>query len=427
MIQGEAWYMIRELLRQRLSMSEIARRTGYDRKTVRKVRDDPGYPTPRERFKRGSKLDPYKPYLRQRAAIGVLNAAKLLQEIRRQGYMGGLTLLRQFVHPLRPSVPIVTQRFETPPGHQAQVDWTSCGRIWNGERLRPLSAFVMTLGYSRRQYVEFTIRQDMETFLRCHVNGFRYFGGAPSEVLYDNLKTAVDHREAEGRVVWNTRLRDLADYYGFVPRACQPYRAQTKGKVETGVRYLKGNFLLGLDVATTTLEGINGGVMAWLRETADVRVHGTTQERPIDRWSAEATALRPLDGRRDYDTSYLCHRLVSREALFSYKGSRYAVPPEHAGQLLLVKEGPDGRLRVFHGQRCVAEHRLADKTGSIVTIPGHAEAVRALTRAKRPRSQRDLLSHDAHKSTLPHISWPEVQLRPLAAYDEAVGLVAVGG
>jgi transposase len=249
MIQGEGWYMIRELLREGLSISEIARRTGHDRKTIRKIRDDPQHPTPQERRKRGSKLDPYSPYLRQRVAAGVLNAVKLQEELRWQGYTGGVTLIRRFLHPLRQWIPAVTERFETPPGQQAQVDWSSCGHIWHRDRLRPLSSFSMTLCYSRRPYVEFTVSQDMETFLRCHINAFGYFGGVPREILYDNLKTAVDRRGPDGQVVWNRRFRDFADYYGFVPRACRPYRAQTKGKVENGIRYVKGNFLLGLDVA----------------------------------------------------------------------------------------------------------------------------------------------------------------------------------
>jgi len=426
MIQGEAWYVIRELPRQGLSISEISRQAGHDRRAIRKMPDDPRDPAPYERRKRGSNLDPYKPYLRERAALGVLNAVKLLEEVRRQGYTGGITLLRLFLHPLRPAVPVVTERFETPSGQQAQVDWASCGRIWHQDRLHPLSAFVMTLGYSRRQYVEFTTRQDMETFLRCHINAFRYFGGAPGEVLYDNLKTAVDHRELSGQVVWNKRLRDFADYYGFLPRACQPYRAQTKGKVETGIRYLKGNFLLGLDVAAMILEELNQEVVRWLRETADVRVHGTTHERPIDRWPAEAVALRSLDGRRDYDTSYLCHRLVSREGFLCYRGCCYSVPPEHAGRPLLVKEDADGRLRVYSGQHCVAEHRLAEKPGSVVTAPGHTEAVRALARAMARNGRGAYL--DSHGiSEWPRFSWPEVQVRPLVAYDEALGLVPAGG
>jgi len=215
MLRGEGWYMVRELLRTGLSISEVARRTGHDRKTIRKIRDAAAHPPRQVRRKRGSRLDPHKPYLRERTAAGVLNATKLLGEIRRQGYTGGITILREFVQPLRPVAPTVTERFETPPGHQAQVDWTACGHLWHEEQLRSLSAFVLTLGYSRRQYVEFTVRQDMETFLRCHVHAFHYFGGIPAELLYDNLKTAVDHRRGDGTIIWNPRFRDFADYYGF--------------------------------------------------------------------------------------------------------------------------------------------------------------------------------------------------------------------
>src|SRR3972149_6408001 len=137
MIQGGGWYMIRELLREGLSVSEIARQTGRDRKTIRKVRDAPGHPGPQERRKRGSKLDPYEPFLRQRAGparepllsqratAGFLSAVKLLEEVRRRGYPGVITLIREFLHPLRPAVPMVTERFETQPGQQAPVDWSS--------------------------------------------------------------------------------------------------------------------------------------------------------------------------------------------------------------------------------------------------------------------------------------------------------------
>lgn len=193
--------------------------------------------------------------------------------------------------------------------------------------------------------------------------------------------------------------------------------------METGIRYLGGNFLLGLDVSAMDLEELNRQVLRWLRQTADVRLHGTTHERPIDRWPAEAGALRPLDGRRDYDTSYICHRLVSREGFLCYRGSRYSVPPEHAGRPLLVKEGSDGRLRVYSGQHCVAEHPLAEKAGSVITAPGHAEAVRALAWTKGHNGKGIPIT----ESALAWLSWPEVQVRPLAAYDEALGLAPAGG
>jgi transposase len=421
MIRGEAWYMVRELLRDGVSISEIARRTGYDRKTVRRIRDREGHPGVSRRRPRGSILDLYAPYLRRRAAAGVLNATKLFAEIQRHGYPGGVAQVRRFVRPLRPPrLPIVVERFETPAGFQAQVDWTACGRLWHDDQPRPLSAFVLTLGYSRRQYVEFTVRQDLETFLRCHVHAFRYFDGVPHELLYDNLKTAVDHRQPDGGVVWNGRFRDFADSYGFTPRACRPYRAQTKGKVERGIGYLKGHFLLGLDLTTVTLDELNRAVRRWLAETADVRVHGTTRERPVDRWPAERAALRGLDGRPDYDTSYVCHRPVSREGYLAYRGARYGVPPEHAGRLVLVKEGEDRRLRIYAGPACVAEHPLAARPGQVVSAPGHAAALRSLARRRPPPPPPPAPAG-------PRLIWPEVEVRPLTAYDAAVGLARVEG
>ena len=173
--------------------------------------------------------------------------------------------------------------------------------------------------------------------------------------------------------------------------------------MESGIRYVKGNFLLGLDLSKMTLEELNGEALRWLRETADVRIHGTTHERPIDRWPIDAAALRPLDGRPDYDTSYICHRLVSREGFLCYRGSRYAVPPEYAGRLLLIKEDAEGRLRVYNGQRCVAEHSIVDRPGSIITVPGHSEAIRALTRAKKRKCPGNH-NENSDEPILPHLS-----------------------
>jgi transposase len=413
--------MVRELLRAGVSVSEVARRTGYDRKTVRQIRDRDTHAAPPRRAERGSKLARYAPYLQARVAAGVLNDTKLYGEIQRSGYTGGVAMVRRFVHPLRPVVPIVTERYETPAGWQAQVDWASCGHLWDGGQWRALSAFVLTLGYSRRQYVEFTLRQDLETFLRCHVHAFQYFGGIPHELLYDNLKTAVDHRTADGSVVWNQRFHDFADYYGVVPRACQPYRPQTKGKVERGIRYLRGNFLLGLDLDTLTLGELNWAVTVWLRETADSREHGTTHERPLDRWPAEQAALHPVAGRPDYDTSYVCHRLVSREGLLAYRGARYSVASEQVGRLVLVKEAEDGRLRIYAGSECVADHPLAHQRGQVVTAAGHTAKLRLLAR-RRPATGAGA----PQPATLP-LSWPTVEVRSLADYDAAAGLVEVGG
>jgi len=246
MLKVEERVMIRDQYRRGVTISDLARETGHDRKTIRSVVRGPTVP-PRKRKPRAKKLDPFVPYLEMRIQEGVLNCNKLLEEIRKRGYRGGKSLLKTFVQPHREARrQEATVRFETEPGEQAQVDWGHFGYIEHRGRRRKLYAFLMALGWSRASYLEFTVSVNAAWWLRCHVHAFRYFGGVPRVVLHDNLKTSVLDREADGRIIWNERYLDFADYYGFTPRACRPYRAQTKGKVESGVRYVRGNFWPGL-------------------------------------------------------------------------------------------------------------------------------------------------------------------------------------
>ncbi len=234
--------MIQEHYRNGVSISEIARRTGHDRKTVRSVINGPLIPPTNKRLPKTRKIDPFVTYLERRIEQGVLNAEKLYQEIRAQGYSGTARSVRRFVQPHRTAKqPTATVRFETEPGQQAQVDWGSFGTIDHFGRQRRLYAFVMTLGWSRAMYIEFTVSMDTTWWLRCHLHAFHYFGGVPREILHDNLKTAVLERTADDIVHWHPRYLDFARYYGFSPRACRPYRAQTKGKVESGVKYVRGS------------------------------------------------------------------------------------------------------------------------------------------------------------------------------------------
>ena len=222
---------------------------------------------------------------------GGMECRTLYTEIKLRGYTGSETQVRAWVHPLREArLSQATVRFETEPGKQAQVDWGSFGFIEHHGRRRRLYAFVMTLGWSRTMYVDFISSTDTATWLRCHVHAWHYFGGVPRVVLHDNLKTAVLERGAEGSIQRNPRYLDLPDYYGFSLRACQPYRAQTKGKVESGIRYLRGNFWPGLRFVD--LPDLNRQCRDWLDLTANRRVHGTTGEVPFDRLAGEQ--LQPL-------------------------------------------------------------------------------------------------------------------------------------
>lgn len=269
MLTVEDRFMIKDLYRAGVSVSDIARRTGHDRKTVRRSIAAPVLPAqPPTRAPRPCKIDPYVPYLQQRLALGVFNARKLFAELQQRGYPGRESQVRAWVQVRRPpTVPTATLRFETAPGEQAQCDWGHFGAIRAAGVQRRLYGFIMTLGFSRVMYLEFTLSLDMAWWLRCHQHAFAYFGGVPRTVLHDNLKSAVLGRDPDGTIRWNPRYLDFAAHVGFTPRACAPYRPQTKGKVENGVGYVRRNFWVGLEFRD--LADLNGQSVAWLDGTAN--------------------------------------------------------------------------------------------------------------------------------------------------------------
>jgi len=319
MLALEERFMIRELYRKGVGISEIARRTGRDRKTIRQVVQAPDILPPQQsRQQKARKIDPYVPYVEQRIAEGVLNARKLYGELLAQGYPGRESQVREFVHDRRPDrEPMASVRFETAPGEQGQVDWGHFGFITHHGRTCRLYAFVMTLGWSRASYLRFTVSLDTTWFIRCHLHAFAYLGGVPKRLLYDNLKSVVLWRDAEEVVHWNPRFLDFADVAGFAPQACKPYRPQTKGKVENGVKYVRGNFWPGLHFRD--LEDLNNQALAWLNTTANPRVHGTTGEVPFTRLRSEGLQL--ADKAFTYDTSVMTTRRSSKDCVISYAGN----------------------------------------------------------------------------------------------------------
>ena len=181
------------------------------------------------------------------------------------------------------------------------------------------------------------------------MNAFRYFGGVPEEVLVDNLKSAVLWRDGP-RVGWNPRYLDFAAHYGFIPRACWPYRAQTKGKTENGVGYVRGNFWVGLHYLD--LADLNEQARAWLDGVANVRVHQTTRAVPFERLREERGKLTPIEEVAPYDASYVSQRKVTKDCLVSYQGVRYSVPHRYAGKVVTVREpvGDGGGVIHIHFQ-----------------------------------------------------------------------------
>lgn len=413
MLNVEERFMIKELHRQGNTISAISRLTDTDRKTVRAVIDGPVTPLMKKRKPKARKIDPFVAYLEKRIEEGVLNAQKLYQEILEQGYSGKDRAVRAFVQPYREERRRqATVRFETKPGQQAQVDWASFGTIEHEGRQRRLYAFVMTLGWSRAMYLEFTLSRDSDWWLRCHLHALHYFDGVPREVLHDNLKTAVLSRKADGQIHWHPRYLDFAHYYGFSPKACQPYRAQTKGKVESGIKYIRNNFWPGL--VYSDLADLNRQALHWLDTVANVRVHGTTREVPFERLIKEE--LQPLSGKADYDTSLISYRRSTKDCLVNYEGNYYSVPFVHAQQQLMLKETESGELFIhtLDGLE-VARHFLALGRHQRVVVASHYDGLTiAFTRKKRAGAvQRPA---QAFFSLAPDA--PQVEERSLADYQQ---------
>ena len=272
---------IYELNGQGYSAREIARTLDLARNTVLRYLKDPEAMVPKGRSPRGSKLDPYADYIDLRMSEGLENCVVLLRELRARGYAGSYTILSEYVRPRRRSrQPQATVRFETEPGEQAQVDWGSFSYVDEKGRKRRVWAFVMVLGWSRSIYVEFVRRADTASFIQCHVNAFDYLGGVPRRCLYDNAKVVTLGRDENGRIDWNRRMLDFALRLGFELKLCQPYRAQTKGKVESGVKYVRGN--LWPSMRFTDDVDLNRQTLQWCDGVANRRVHGTTHRLPAE-------------------------------------------------------------------------------------------------------------------------------------------------
>jgi transposase len=402
-----------ELKRQGLSIRAISRLTGYDRKTIGKylIRPD-GTPVYGPRAATGSKLDAFKSYLEERMRAGVWNAQVLLRELRQRGYAGGYTLVTDWLRPQRQAgYAVAVRRFETPPGKQAQVDWGHLGTMEMEDEEQKLWGFTFTLGYSRMMMAEAALDQRLGTLLRMHEEAFRQLGGVPEEILYDRMKTVWLETDERGEIVWHPVFLDFAHYWGFTPRLCRPYRAQTKGKVESGVKYVRRNFLCGLQGREPSgLTDFNAQLRAWVWGVANQRVHGTTHEQVMARWDADQFSLQPLDGRPSYPYVDDELRKVARDAYVSWQGSRYSVPWEYAGRPVWVRER-SGAVEVHYGRERIAVHGQAPRKHLVVTQAEHHRGI-----PLGARREHKILVRIQDTA-------PVVEIRPLAAYEN----VALGG
>lgn len=413
LIGQQQWESIRTRHAAGQSISAIARELGLDRKTVRGCVRQAVWTRYRRDVAGATLLDLHRAWLAERAPQVHYSARILHQELRGQhGFGGSYETVKLAVRPLRAAVLVaaLTQcRFETAPGEQAQVDWGQLGVRFGAVAVK-VHVLVMTLGYSRRAYAEGFLHERIANLLSAHENAFAHFGGRCEQLLYDRMRTVV--LGADGaRVRLNATFEAFARHWGFTPRLCQPYRAQTKGKVESGVKYLKRNFAPGR--LFRDLEDFNAQLAAWQAEVADQRIHGTTHQRPIERFADEAGVLVPTAGQPSFLAAMVRERVVADDWLVSIDGNRYSVPFGLIGKTVqVVREG--GCWIVRHRGQVVAEHAVLAGRAQLSVRPEHGPGAASRNARKRyaelPAPSGEVATVVAHGR--------DVEVRDLAVYQQ---------
>ena len=354
MVQSEGFFMIRDLKSKGLSNIQIAKQLGVDRKTVSKWIDSNQLPKYNRTVQKPSKLDPFKTYILARMSEGCINSNIIFDEIVAKGYLGKSTILRDFMQPHRESaIAKACTRYETPPGKQAQVDWGEFKLSKVDGSFMKVHAFVMILGYSRMQYVEFTEDEKIDTLIGCHERAFEFFGGIPETILYDNMRTVVKHSHEKGENKWNDKFLRFAKHHGFSPIRCRPYHPQSKGKVENGVKYLRRNFWPRVKTVTD-LADLNAQTKLWLDTTCNIRLHKTTRKVPRIEHKLENLLPMNLDA---FLLTDFYSRKVASDCVISFESNYYSVPFQFVGRYVGVKDLKNGTLEIYDELgKCIACH-----------------------------------------------------------------------
>ncbi len=364
--------------REGRSIRELSRQFHLGRNTVRRIlrahaqRRDMGHDVLTKRLRRASKLDGFDSEIKKLLEkYPDMTGLRIYEELKEMGYAGGISILRERLKKLRPPKREPVIRFETDPGQQGQCDWSPYTISFTRIGKNQVQCFSYILGFSRRQYIDFTIHRDFYTLIRRHQDAFQYYGGVPKECLYDGEKTVVLRWEC-GRPVFNPAFTAFITHYHCKPVACRQGRAETKGKIEAPFKYVEGNLLNGRDFQD--LEDLRATARWWLKEKSDLHIHDTTRHAPLELFSQERLQPLPL---HPYDSSEVALRVCDPDGFIQFETNYYSVPSEHIADILSLKATEQEILIYSPEIELIAQHqRYPAGLGKRIENPDHFKTKR---------------------------------------------------
>ena len=346
--------------KETMSKAAMARIMGCDPRTVKRYLE--GYePKKKRKILKKSKLDKFKETIISKLEIGCTSMA-IFKFIQKDGYTGSYSLVADFVQKHKEEqIKKATIRFETAPGLQAQVDWKeNLKMISKHGELFEVNIFLMVLGYSRTKFVKLTSDKTQKTLFKCMNEAFKYFGGVPKEIVFDNMATVVDRANSRiGNVKLNTKFVQYSKDIGFNPITCRIYRPQTKGKVESLAKLV--DRLQVYNHEFETYEELEKIVKMFMKEINNEISQGTNMK-PIERLAKETKYLLPLPNQEvlnAYTTSPKEYK-VSKESMITYKGQKYSVPTYLIGKSVSVKE-TDEYIHIYYTTNLITKHKKSKK------------------------------------------------------------------
>jgi len=415
---------ILDFYRSGLTQRAIAKKLGISRNTVKKYIENPESCMKKNEYsQRESILDPY-----ERAIKAWLDedeyykATWIYDRLVNQGYTGSYETVKRKVGKLKKhKQKIAYMRFETEPGHQAQVDFGEFQVDLPDGSAKKLYLFSMILGYSRKIYTEFIEKCDMPSFLDCHIHAFDYFKGVPDQVLYDRMKNVYIGRLA-GKDKFNATLVGFAFHYGFTPRVAPAYAAWVKGKVERPYTFIREGFWRGYGYVNTTRA--NKDLWAWIIQK-DERIHGTTREKISVRFKREQPDLNQLPN-QVFDTSYRIYRKVHKDCTVHFEGNRYVLPHRLVGKQVILRL-KNNQLRIFENDHLVIVYDLPGTKGNLIQNKRFYAALkkdRDMNRRKYNHSRKKGRAKFTISPTAPEYDM-DVEIRSILEYEQLIPEVAV--